>query len=134
MILGQNASGIVQLTVRAVTPQSIKLIPGELINDDSTVNQRASGAPFYHVYTARGDGSSETWHPQFTYYGFRYVEVEGAIPPRINQGFARVIDITGLHTRNSAAQGRNLCLFRSVVQQRFTRSSTGRYAAIWPAC
>ena len=44
--LGQNASGIVQLTVRAVTPQSIKLIPGELINDDSTVNQRASGAPF----------------------------------------------------------------------------------------
>ena len=104
--LGQNASGIVQLTVRAVTPQSIKLIPGELINDDSTVNQRASGAPFYHVYTARGDGSSETWHPQFTYYGFRYVEVEGAVPAgESNPGaLPEVIDITGLHTRNSAAQ------------------------------
>lgn len=104
--LGQNASGIVQLTVRAVTPQSIKLIPGELINDDSTVNQRASGAPFYHVYTARGDGSSETWHPQFTYYGFRYVEVEGAVPVgESNPGaLLEVIDITGLHTRNSAAQ------------------------------
>lgn len=104
--LGQNASGIVQLTVRAVTPQSIKLIPGELINDDSTVNQRASGAPFYHVYRARGDGSSETWHPQFTYYGFRYVEVEGAVPAgESNPGaLPEVIDITGLHTRNSAAQ------------------------------
>lgn len=104
--LGQNASGVVQLTVRAVTPQSIKLIPGELINDDSTVNQRASGAPFYHVYTARGDGSSETWHPQFTYYGFRYVEVEGAVPAgESNPGaLPEVIDITGLHTRNSAAQ------------------------------
>jgi alpha-L-rhamnosidase len=104
--LGQNASGIVQLTVRAVTLQSIKLIPGELINDDSTVNQRASGAPFYHVYTARGDGSSETWHPQFTYYGFRYVEVEGAVPVgESNPGaLPEVIDITGLHTRNSAAQ------------------------------
>lgn len=104
--LGQNASGIVQLTVRAVTPQSIKLIPGELINDDSTVNQRASGAPFYHVYTARGDGSSETWHPQFTYYGFRYVEVEGAVPAgESNPGaLPEVIDITGLHTRNSAAR------------------------------
>ena len=104
--LGQNASGIVELTVRAVTPQSIKLIPGELINDDSTVNQRASGAPFYHVYTARGDGSSETWHPQFTYYGFRYVEVEGAVPAgESNPGaLPEVIDITGLHTRNSAAQ------------------------------
>ena len=104
--LGQNASGIVQLTVRAVTPQSIKLIPGELINDDSTVNQRASGAPFYHVYTARGDGSSETWHPQFTYYGFRYVEVEGAVPAgESNPGaLPEVINITGLHTRNSAAQ------------------------------
>lgn len=104
--LGQNASGIVQLTVRAVTPQSIKLIPGELINDDSTVNQRASGAPFYHVYTARGNGSSETWHPQFTYYGFRYVEVEGAVPAgESNPGaLPEVIDITGLHTRNSAAQ------------------------------
>ena len=104
--LGQNASGIVQLTVRAVTPQSIKLIPGELINDDSTVNQRASGAPFYHVYTARGDGSSETWHPQFTYYGFRYVEVEGAVPAgESNPGaLPELIDITGLQTRNSAAQ------------------------------
>lgn len=104
--LGQNASGIVQLTVRSVTPQSIKLIPGELINDDSTVNQRASGAPFYHVYTARGDGSAETWHPQFTYYGFRYVEVEGAVPAgESNPGaLPEVIDITGLHTRNSAAQ------------------------------
>ena len=104
--LGQNASGIVQLTVRAVTPQSIKLIPGELINDDSTVNQRGWGAPFYHVYTARGDGSSETWHPQFTYYGFRYVEVEGAVPAgESNPGaLPEVIDITGLHTRNSAAQ------------------------------
>ena len=55
--LGQNASGIVQLTVRAVTPCVNKIDSRRLINDDSTVNQRASGAPFYHIY-GRGDGSS----------------------------------------------------------------------------
>ena len=38
-----------------------------------------SGAPHYYDYTLKGDGE-ELWHPRFSYYGFRYIQVEGAKP------------------------------------------------------
>lgn len=78
--LGQNASGIVRLSVRASGRHTVRMFPGELCRPDSTVNQRSSGGPVFFSYTTRGDGSVESWQPQFTYYGFRYVEVEGAVP------------------------------------------------------
>lgn len=104
--LGQNASGIVRISLTAHDRQSVKLIPAELLNDDETANQKASGDPFYYTYTARGDGHPETWQPRFTYYGFRYVEVIGAIPagepnPR---NLPEITEIVGLHTRNSAEE------------------------------
>ncbi|MCX6255139.1 MAG: family 78 glycoside hydrolase catalytic domain, partial [Bacteroidia bacterium] len=76
---GQNASGIVELKVKGKKGQQIKLIPAELITKDYFANQTASGYPSYFTYTLKGDGV-ETWMPRFTYYGFRYVQVEGAIP------------------------------------------------------
>ncbi len=102
--LGQSASGIVRLEVKASGAKPVKLIPAELILENGTANQRASGDPFYYVYTPRGDGQVETWQPQFTYYGYRYVEVVGAVPAgEANpQGLPEVVAITGLHTRNSA--------------------------------
>ena len=82
------------------------MFPGELCRPDSTVNQRSSGGPVFFSYTTRGDGSVESWQPQFTYYGFRYVEVEGAVPegePNPN-GLPESVELTGLHTTNSAEQ------------------------------
>ena len=38
---------------------------------------------FSFKYTCRGD-SVETWQPQFSYYGFRYVQVEGAVPQDVD--------------------------------------------------
>ena len=104
--LGQNASGIVRLSLTAHDRQSVKLIPAELLNDDETANQKASGTPFYYTYTTRGDGNPESWQPRFTYYGFRYVEVIGAVPagepnPR---NLPEITEIVGLHTRNSAEE------------------------------
>ena len=46
----------------------------------------------------------ESWQPQFTYYGFRYVQVEGAVPagqPNPD-GLPEITEITGLHTCYSA--------------------------------
>lgn len=102
--LGQNASGIVRLGVTAHGRHAVKLIPSELINDDGTANQKASGDPFYYTYTTRGDGNEERWQPRFTYYGFRYVEVVGAVPEgEPNPGnLPEITEITGLHTRNGA--------------------------------
>lgn len=92
--LGQNFSGVVEIKVKGERGQHILLRPGELLNNDSTVNQYASGAPYYWEYTLNGKGQ-ESWHPQFTYYGFRYIEASG-------DADLGTLELTGLHTTSSA--------------------------------
>lgn len=75
--LGQNVSGWPELTVRGLAGATVKMIPGELLTDTGLVSQRSSGGPVSFSYTLRGNGV-ETWSPRFSYYGFRYVQVEGA--------------------------------------------------------
>jgi hypothetical protein len=108
---GQNCSGIVRLTVQGKKGQTLKLIPAELINRQSLANQKASGEPYFWSYTLRGD-QPEVWTPRFTYYGFRYVQVEGATPAsesRNSEG-PKILDLQLLHTRNSAPpRGRFEC-------------------------
>lgn len=100
---GQNASGIIRLTVKGKKGQEVRLWPGELIGTDSLVAQRASGSPYYFSYTLKGE-KEEVWIPRFTYYGFRYVRAEGAVPKgKSNPGDLPVIDgLQLLHTRNSS--------------------------------
>jgi len=105
---GQNLSGIVELKVQGKKGQVIKLSPAELINDKRMANQNATGRPYYFSYTLKGDGV-ETWRPRFSYYGFRYVQVEGAVPDTAkNTGdFAKIISLQSLHTGNSAPAAGN---------------------------
>jgi predicted GH43/DUF377 family glycosyl hydrolase len=100
--LGQNASGIAALQVKGAEGAVVRITPAELLNADSTANQKATGKPYYWEYTLRG-GGTETWQPRFSYYGFRYLQVEGAVPEgAANPGGLPVIGfIEGLHTRNA---------------------------------
>jgi len=41
------------------------------------VSQRQSGSPHTYSYTLKGDEKGETWNPEFSYYGFRYIQVDG---------------------------------------------------------
>ena len=79
--LGQNFSGWPEITVRGLRGATVKLIAGELLDSSGLVTQHSGNAsPGFEnsfSYTLRG-GDTETWHPRFTYYGFRYVQVEGA--------------------------------------------------------
>ncbi|HEX5482087.1 MAG TPA: glycoside hydrolase family 78 protein [Terriglobia bacterium] len=75
--LGQNFSGWPRITVRGPRGATVKIIPGELLDGQGFVTQRSSGSPAYFRYTLRGRGV-ETWHPRFSYYGFRYLQIEGA--------------------------------------------------------
>ncbi len=75
--LGQNFAGWPEIAVSGPAGAMVKLIPGELLDGDGLVTQRSSGRPQWFSYTLRGAGV-ETWHPRFSYYGFRYVQVEGA--------------------------------------------------------
>lgn len=102
---GQNASGIVELKVKGKKGQQVKLIPAELLTKDTLANQRATGRPYYFSYTLKGDGI-ETWRPLFTYYGFRYVQVEGAVPDTADNtaGAPVIVSLKELHNSTSAPE------------------------------
>lgn len=102
---GQNASGITELVVEGFKGQTVKMWPSELINPDSTNNQKASGNPYYYTYVLSGDGT-EKWTPKFTYYGFRYVQVFGAVPDGYDnpEKLPVIKNLNFLHTRNSAPE------------------------------
>ncbi len=100
--LGQNFAGWPAITVNGPAGSTVKLIPGELLNADGTVSQRSSGGPQWFSYTLKGVGS-EPWHPRFSYYGFRYVQVEGTDPGG-ETGRPRIVDLKGeaVHTSSEA--------------------------------
>ncbi|MEJ2010550.1 MAG: family 78 glycoside hydrolase catalytic domain [Acidobacteriota bacterium] len=75
--LGQNMSGWPRIAVRGPRGSSVKIVPGELLTPEGLVTQRSSGSPEWFRYTLKGSGV-ETWHPRFSYYGFRYLQIEGA--------------------------------------------------------
>ena len=79
---GQNASGVISIQVQGNKGDTIHFYPAELITDDNRAEQRATGKHYYFTYVLNGDGV-ETWTPQFTYTGFRYVEVRGAKPASV---------------------------------------------------
>ena len=100
--LGQNASGIATIKLTGPAGATIRITPAELLDGDSA-NQKATGKPYYWEYTLKG-GAPETWHPRFTYYGFRYLQLDGAIPEGEPnpQNLPVVSELQGLHTRNAA--------------------------------
>ncbi|MGG4032947.1 family 78 glycoside hydrolase catalytic domain [Paenibacillus cisolokensis] len=77
--LGQNFSGWPELETSGPEGARIKLTPAELLTEDGMANQKWSGSPYTLNYTLKG-GAAERWRLRFTYYGFRYVQVEGAVP------------------------------------------------------
>ena len=77
--LGQNFAGWPKVTVEGAAGATVKMICGELLNQDGTASQRSSGGNRglnAFIYTLRGSKGGEVWHPMFAYYGFRYVQVE----------------------------------------------------------
>lgn len=77
--MGQNLAGFPQITVSGQRGQKITLVVAEKLNRQGACNQRESGRQHYYEYTIGNDGICETWHPRFSYYGYRYIQVEGAV-------------------------------------------------------
>ncbi len=77
--LAQNMAGWPEIEVRGERGAQVKLIAGELLDKNGLVSQASAHAftdsQNAFTYTLRG-GASEAWHPRFSYYGFRYVQVE----------------------------------------------------------
>jgi alpha-L-rhamnosidase len=100
--LGQNFAGWPAITVTGRAGATVKLIGGELLDQNGLVTQRSSKGPQWYSYTLRGKGI-ESWHPRFSYWGFRYVQVEGASTRAGNAG-ARILSLRGEATHTSSDQ------------------------------
>lgn len=100
---GQNASGIISLKATGPKGSRITMRPGEYLTHDGFSNQNNSGYPFWYAYTLAGE-ETESWQPAFTYYGCRYVQVEGAVPAGYPNPYKQPVieELQLLHTRNNS--------------------------------
>lgn len=88
---GQNMTGWVELRANAPAGQTIKLSYGEVLQDGCFYRDNLRTAKAEYIYTS--DGSERQLRPHFTFYGFRYVKVEGV-------GEVRPEDFTAWHIRS----------------------------------
>ncbi len=86
--MGQNLAGFPAITVSGRRGQKVTLIVSERLTPQGVCDQTQTGRQHYYEYTLRGHsegqgaggkGQEESWHPRFSYYGFRYIQVEGAV-------------------------------------------------------
>lgn len=97
---GQNTSGIIDLQVKGNRGAQIRIRPDELVDEHGNITQVSGGGPYELNYILKG-GEMEKWRPAFSYYGFRYADVE-IIEPEGAKNKTEILDITMLHTRNSS--------------------------------
>ncbi len=84
---GQNASGWEFFTVEGKAGTIITVEHGEILNDNNGETSRGNDGPGGSIYNANyrsaaattkyilnGEGK-ESYHPSFTFYGFRYIEI-----------------------------------------------------------
>lgn len=88
--IGRNIAGVCRLGVKAAEGTEISLAHGELLKADGRLEQGNLDI-YYHplkegeafqtdVYTVGATGRREEFQPQFTYHGFRYVELRSSRP------------------------------------------------------
>ena len=100
----QNLSGFPKIKAKGKRGQKIRIWVGEKLKEDGTISQGGSGKPYYYEYTFKGDGIEE-WRPNFSYYGYQYVQLEGANYKDASvPGVPTVLDVQSLFVSNSAKE------------------------------
>lgn len=82
---GKNFSGWVKIRVRTgggAAGCRIKMKPGEILKSDGTPDQKVTGKNYSWDYYMN-DKDVQEYASKFTYTGFRYVQVEGAVPAQL---------------------------------------------------
>ncbi len=73
--MGQNIAGWVRMRVNEPVGTTIKLSHGEILQDDCFYNENLRKAKAEYTYIS--NGKECVVEPHFTFYGFRYVKIEG---------------------------------------------------------
>lgn len=72
---GQNLAGVVRFVNRLEKGKTLRLLFGEVLQEGCFYRENLRSAKAEYVYTS--DGLEKEVEPWFTFYGFRYVLVEG---------------------------------------------------------
>ncbi|WP_430781467.1 family 78 glycoside hydrolase catalytic domain [Actinoplanes sp. G11-F43] len=100
---GQNIVGFPQLKIRDVPAgTTIRIAPAESLAADGTVDQASlrggggsRGVDLFNTYTTAGLRGTETWRPDFNYFGMQWVQVTG-----LPEGYRPTAEtITGLRVQ-----------------------------------
>ena len=79
--MGQNMTGWVAFRVQEPAGTRIRLQHGEILQKGCFYNDNLRAAKAEYVYIS--DGSEKYVQPHFTFYGFRYVKIEGIENPKL---------------------------------------------------
>lgn len=86
---GQEITGYVEINLQAEQGQRIRFLHGEVLDKDGNFyNENYRSAKAEVVYICR-DGY-QTWHPQLTFFGFRYIKLEEFPKPVKLENFAAI--------------------------------------------
>lgn len=77
--MGQNLAGVPEISVQGKAGQEVRLYVSETLTPEGACNQRQTGRQHYYSYILKGSKEAEHYRPRFSYYGFRYIQVEGAV-------------------------------------------------------
>lgn len=144
--MGQNLAGFPQIKVSGKAGQQVRLYLSETLTAQGTCNQKQSGSPYYLTYTLSGKGEKsadgkriETWHPHFTYYGYRYIQVEGAVMKGDENpdGKPVIEDIQSCFVYNSAAKIGNFECSNPMFNRAYQiidRAIRSNWQAVWTDC
>lgn len=106
--MGENFSGFCKIKVKGKKGTKVRMLFGELLDDDGKVNQK--NIDLYYspteehptmttdMFILNGDGKYEEFQPTFTYRGFQYVQIESDNPIELKknnlQGYFIYNDLT----------------------------------------
>ena len=85
---GQNMAGVESLRVTGPAATDVQVRAGEVLNPDGTLyteNLRTAKATDHFILNGNG---TEQLTPQFTFHGFRYIEVTGLPPQQAKSGLS----------------------------------------------
>jgi len=116
---GQEVTGYVEFTVEAKGQEHIRIFHGEVLDRDGNFyneNYRNAKAEIHYICRS----GVQTWHPSLTFFGFRYIRVEG-FPGIVEPGqFTAIVVYSNIQKTGS------LCCSSAKLNQLFSNIFWGQ--------
>ncbi|MCF0136572.1 MAG: family 78 glycoside hydrolase catalytic domain [Lachnospiraceae bacterium] len=103
--MGQEITGIFSLKVNAPKGQTVHLQTCEILQQGNFYNANLRTAKSEYIYVS--DGREITLIPHFTFYGFRYVKIEG-LPKIRKEDFTALVLYSHIPERSTMRTGHKL--------------------------